>query len=123
MGLVDSQPTSTSQDRPGLFGDIDISGLDILDIDVDGSEDFSDIDPEMVDELLGGGPEAMIKNWVTQCNRDVTAGRQAGNQPDSESGREGLGVTNEAMDCATSGADCAQTAPGRFPCFDKGEGP
>ncbi len=55
-----------------------MSGLDILDIDMDGSEDFSDIDPEMADELLGGGPEEMIQNWVAQMQpkRDRWAGNR-----------------------------------------------
>ena len=86
-----------------------MSGLDILDIDMDGSEDFSDIDPEMADELLGGGPEEMIKNWVAKCNRDVTAGQETGTQPDLENGLKGLD-----MERTPSSADCA-----RFPCFAK----
>ncbi len=42
----------------------DVADLDILDLDVDGSEVFSDIDPELADELLGEDPEEMIGNWV-----------------------------------------------------------
>ncbi len=121
-GIVDSQPASTSLDHQDLLGDTDMSCLDILDIDVDGSEHFSDIYPEMVDELLGGGPEEMIKNWVAQCNRDVTAGREAGAQPDLEGGCKGLDSANKAMDFATSSADCAQNAPGS-PASIKGRAP
>ena len=66
-GVVDSQPTSTSQAGQDLLGDDDLGDVDILDIDVDGSEDFSDIDPALADHLLGDIPEEMIKNWVTGC--------------------------------------------------------
>ncbi len=107
-GVVDSQPASTSQGHQDLFGDTNISGLNILDIDVDGSEDFSDIDPEMVDQLLGGGPEEMIKNWVAGCNRGMTAEQGPGTQPDLETGLKSLDLANEAMGRVTSSADCTR---------------
>ena len=94
-GVVDSQPASTSQGHQDLFGDIDMSGVDILDIDVEGAEDFSDINPELADQLLGGSPEEMIKNWVAGCNQ----------------GRTSEYLADEAMGRATSSADCVQTAP------------
>ena len=94
-----------------------MGGLDILDIDVDGSEDFSDIDPEMADELLGGGPEEMIKNWVAQCNQEVTAGQETGTQPNLENGLHSLDLANDTMNRATASADRAGCA--WFPCFSK----
>ena len=111
-GVVDSQPASTSQGHQDLFGDTDMSGLDILDMDVDGLEDFSDIDPEMVDELLGGGPEEMIKNWVDGCNRGMTAEQGPRTQPELENELESLDLANEAMGHAIPSADCAEAVPG-----------
>ncbi len=110
-GVVDHQPASTSQGSQDPLGDTDISGLDILDIDVDGSEDFSDIDPEMVDQLLGAGLEEMIKNWVAGCNRGMTAEQGPGTQPSVETGLESLDLADEAVARAVPNADCAQTAP------------
>ncbi len=109
-GIVDHQPPYTSQDRPDLFGDTDLSGVDILDIDVDGSEDFSDIDPEMVDELLGGGPEEMIKNWVAGCNRGMTDEQGPKTQPKLGNGPKSLELADEAVFHAIPSADCAQSA-------------
>ncbi len=111
-GVVDSQPASTSQGHQDLFGDTDMSGLDILDIDVEGSEDFSDIDPEMVDELFGGGPEEMIKNWVAGCNRGMTSEQGPRTQPELDNGLKSLDLADEAMGRTTPSADCAQAAPG-----------
>ena len=98
---ADSQPASTSQGHQDLFGDIDLSGVDILDIDVEGAEDVSDIDPTLADQLLGGSPEEMIKNWVVGCNRGTTA----------ENGLRSLESADEAVGRATPSADCAQAAP------------
>ncbi len=111
-GVVDSQPASISQGSQDPLGDTDMSCMDILDIDVDGSEDFSDIDPEMVEELLGGGPEEMIKNWVAGCNRGMTAEQGSRTQPAVETGLESLDLADEAVGHAVPSADCAQTAPG-----------
>ncbi len=111
-GVVDSQPASTSQGSQDLLGDTDISGMDILDIDVDGSEDFSDFDPETVEALLGGGPEEMIKNGVAGCNRGMTAEQGPKTQPSVETELESLDLADEAVDRAVPSADCAQTAPG-----------
>ncbi len=99
---ADSQPASTSQDHQDLFGDIDLSGVDILDIDVEGAEDYSDVNPALADQLLGGSPEEMIKNWVVGCNRGTTA----------ENGLRSLEAVDEAVGCATPSADCTQAAPG-----------
>ncbi len=104
-----TQAAPTSQDLQDLFEGTDVSGLNILDIDVDGSEDFSEIDPEMADELLGGGPEEMIENWVAECNREVTAGLGTGIQPDLENGLQNLDLANETM---------ASTAVGAAPSAD-----
>ena len=111
-GVVDSQPASTSQGHQDLFGDIDMSGLDNLDIDVEGSEHFSDIDPEMVDKLLGGGPEEMIKNWVAGCNRGMTSEQGPRAQPELDNRLKSLDLADEAVGRATHSAGCAQTAPG-----------
>ncbi len=51
-GVVGSQPTSTSQAGQDPKDD-DLGDVDILNINVDGSEDFSDIDPALADHLLG----------------------------------------------------------------------
>ncbi len=101
---ADNQPASTGQDHQELFMDIDLSGVDILDIDVEGAEDFSDIDPAVADPLLADNPEEMIKNWVAGCNRGMTSEHSA----------------DEAMGRATSSADCTQTAPD--PTVPAGEG-
>ncbi len=91
---ANNQPASTSRDRQDLFANIDLGDVDILDINVDESEDFSDIDPAWADHLLGDSPKEMIKNWIAKCNRGMTTGHAA----------------DEAMGRATSSADCAQTA-------------
>ncbi len=91
-GVVASQPTSTGQ----AAEDDDLGDVDILDIDVDESEDFAEIDPAWADHLLADGPEEMIKNWVTGCNRQTTAEHAA----------------KETLDCTDPSADCTQTAPG-----------
>ncbi len=93
-GVVDSQPISTGQAGHDL-GDDDLGDVDIMDIDVDESENFAEIDPAWADHLLADGPEEMIKNWVTGCNRRMTAEHAA----------------NETMGCADPSADCAQAAP------------
>ncbi len=98
---ADSQPASTSQDHQDLFGDIDLSGVDILDINVEGAEGFSDIDPVLADRLLGDSPEEMIKNWVVGCNRGTTAENELRN----------LEAVNEAVGHATPSTDCTQVAP------------
>ncbi len=92
-GAVNNQPASTSQAAPDLGGD-DLADVDILDIDVDEAEDFVEIDPAWADHLLADGPEEMIKNWVTGCNKQTTAIRAA------------TGTT----DCADPSADCVQSA-------------
>ena len=78
--------------------------MDILDIDVDESEDFAEIDPTWADHLLADGPEEMIKNWVTGCNKQTTAIRAA----------------KDTTGCADPSADCAQAA--HDPPTPEGEG-
>ncbi len=93
----------------------DVGDVDILNLYVDGSEDFSDIDPDLAYELLGESPEEMIGNWVARCNRDVTAGLDKGTQPDLESGFRDLdladSVTPEATTSAASIVTHAPAAP------------
>ena len=93
-GVVACQPTSTGQATPDAEDD-DLGDVDILDINVDESEDFAEIDPAWADHLLADGPEEMIKTWVTVCNWQTTAERAA----------------KETPDCSDPGADCVQTAP------------
>ncbi len=93
-GAVDNQSASTSQAALDL-GDDDLADFDILDIDVDEAEDFVEIDPAWADHLLADGPEEMIKNWITGCNKQTTAIRAA----------------TDTTDCADPSADCAQAAP------------
>ncbi len=102
-GVVDSQPTSTSQAGQDLKDD-DLADVDILDIDVDESEDFADIDPAWADHLFGDSPEEMIKNWVAGCRRGMTSELLA----------------DGSMGCADPSADCAQAAPD--PPAPEGEG-
>ena len=80
----DSQTAHTQQNPPEQKEGADTSGVDILDLGVEGSEDFSDIDIDLADELLGGSPEEMIQNWVTKFNQDVTSGLDQETQPDLE---------------------------------------
>ncbi len=87
------QPASIGQATPAAEDD-DLGDVDIIDINVDESEDFVEIDPAWADHLLADGPEEMIKTWVIVCNRQTTAERAA----------------KETPDCADPGADCAQTA-------------
>ncbi len=93
----------------------DASGLDILDLDVEGSEDFSDIDLDLADELLGGSPEEMIKNWVARCYQDVTSGLDQETQPDPERDFKGLELaeeeTPEVAVCTISSVIQVPTAP------------
>ncbi len=109
LRVVDGQPASTSQGSQDLLRDTDMSGMDILDIDVDGSEDFSDFDPETVEALLGGDPEEMIKNWVAGCNRGMAAEQGPETQPESDKGPESLDLANEAIGRANPSTDCTQT--------------
>ncbi len=81
-----------------------MTGLDILDLDVDGSEDFSDIDPDLADDLLGESPEEMIGNWVAKCNREVTAGLGEEIQPDLESGFKNLDLADKVVSDTTTSA-------------------
>ncbi len=67
-GATATQTASTQQDLPEVLAGTDASGLDILDLDVEVLEDFSDIDLDLPDELLGESPVEMIGNWVTRCN-------------------------------------------------------
>ncbi len=69
-----TQTASTQQDLPELLVGTDVTGLDILDIDVEGSEDFFDIDLDLADELLGESPEEIIENWIAKCNLVWTKG-------------------------------------------------
>ncbi len=80
----DSQIARIQQNPPEQKVGTDSSGVDILDLDVEGSEDSSDIDLDLADELLGGSPEEMIQNWVTKFNQDVTSGLDQETQPDLE---------------------------------------
>ena len=93
-GAVANQPASASQAAPDP-GDDDLGDVDILDIDVDEAEYFAEIDPAWADHLLADGPEEMIKNWVTGCNKQTTTERSA----------------RETVGCADPSADCAQAAP------------
>ncbi len=70
--------------------------MDILDIDVDEAEDFAEIDPAWADHLLADGPEEMIKNWVTGCNKQTTTGCAA---------KETVGCTNPSTDCVQAVPD------------------
>ncbi len=58
-------------------------------------EDFSDIDLDLADELLGESPEEMIKDWVVQCNQDVTSGLDQETQPGLERGFKSLELADE----------------------------
>ncbi len=53
---------SSRQEAQWLLTCEDVEDFNILDIGVDGSEDFSDIDPDLVDELLGEDPEKVIRS-------------------------------------------------------------
>ncbi len=92
-GAVDSQPISTGQAGQDLGND-DLGDVDILDIEVDESEDFAEIDPAWADHLLADGPEEMIKNWVTGCNKQTTAEH----------------AVDEITGCADPSADCSQAS-------------
>ena len=94
-GAVANQPISTSQAAPDP-GDDDLGDVDILDIDVDEAEDFAEIDPAWADHLLADGPEEMIKNWVTGCNKQTTTGCAA---------KETVGCTNPSTDCVQAVPD------------------
>ncbi len=81
-----------------------MADLDILDLGVDGSEDFSGIDPGLADELLGEDPEEMIGNWVAKCNHKVTNSLGDETHPDLKNGFRNLDLTDEGMGSETSGA-------------------
>ncbi len=121
-----TQTFSTHQEIQGLLTCANVGDVDILDLDVDGSEDFSDIDPDLADELLGGSPEEMIGNWVAKCNREVTAGLGEEIQPDLENGFQNLDLTDKVIpDTTTSAASSvthALTAP-TSPVTSKEEAP
>ncbi len=67
--------------------------MDILDLGVQGSEDFSDIDLDLADELLGGSPEEMIQNWVDKYNQETTSCLDEEMQPDLERDFTNLALT------------------------------
>ncbi len=94
-GVTATQAVSTQQDPLERLVGTNASGLDILDLDVEGSEDFSDINLDLADELLGGSPVEMIKNWVARCNQDVTSGLDQETQPDLERGFKSLELADE----------------------------
>ena len=75
----------SQSDHPGSSVSLDASEMDILDIGVEETEDFFDIDLSLADRLLGEHPQEMIKNWVEQYNREVTSGLDQETQPDLES--------------------------------------
>ncbi len=80
----DSQVANTQQSPSEQTVGTAPSDIDILDLGVEGSEDFSDIDLDLADELLGGSPEEMIKNWVEKYNQETTSGLDKEMQPDLE---------------------------------------
>ena len=82
-------------DRPGSSVTLDTSEMDILDLGMEEPEDFLDIDLSLADRLLGETPQAMIKSWVEQYNRDVTAGLDQETQPDLESDMASLELSEE----------------------------
>ncbi len=114
-GSPATQTISTHQEIQELLMCTDVGEVDILDLDVDGSEDFSDIDLDLADELLGESLEEMIGNWVAKCNRDVTSGLDQGTQPDLESDFRDLeladGWTPEATTRAASSVTNVPAAP------------
>ncbi len=80
----DSQVAHTQQSPSEQAAGTESSDVDILDLGVEGSEDFSDIDLDLADELLGGSPEEMIQNWVDKYNQETTSGLDKEMQPDLE---------------------------------------
>ncbi len=85
----------SQSDRPGSSVSLVASEMDILDIGVGEAEDFLDIDLSLADKLLGENPQAMIKSWVDQYNRDVTFGLDQETQPDLERDLANLELTAE----------------------------
>ncbi len=131
-GVVGGQPASISQANQDLLGDADLGDIDILDIDVDGSEDFSDIDPALADHLLGDSPEDMIKNWVAGCYRGRTseqladgstgradpsaASKQAAPDPSASEGErapEEMAATEEGLSTAEAQPGLTRYTPSR----------
>ncbi len=101
-GATATQTASTQQDLPELMVGTDASVLDVLDLDMEGSEDFSDIDLDLADELLGESPEEIIGNWVARCNQEVTSGLDQETQPDLESGFKSLELADEETPVVTA---------------------
>ncbi len=97
LGAAVTQAAYTQQGLPEQRMGTNSSGVDILDLDVEESEDFSDIDLDLADELLGGSPEEMIKNWFAKCNQDVTSGLDQETQPDLERGFKSLELADEEI--------------------------
>ena len=54
---------------------LDDSGMGVLDLGMEGPEDFLDVDLGLVaDRLLGDAPQAVVGCWVEQYGREVAAG-------------------------------------------------
>ncbi len=114
-GAPATQIISTNQEMQGLLTCADVGEVDILDLDVDGSEDFSDIDLDLADELLGESPEKMIGDWVSRCNKEVTAGLDQGTQPDLESGFRDLDLADRVTPDATTSTASSVTHASAVP--------
>ncbi len=125
-GALATQTVSTHQGIQGLLTYKDVEDLDILDLRVDASEDFSDIDPDLADELFGEDPKKKIGNWVTKGNQEVTDSLGDETQPDLESGLSSLNLNDDEIEREASGvapsaasapaATVTTTKPGPQPC-------
>ncbi len=80
--MDDSQIAPTQKDPSEQTVDPESSAVDILDLGVQGPEDFSDIDLDLADELLGESPEEMIQNWVDKYTQETAACLNNEMQPD-----------------------------------------
>ncbi len=109
-GAPATQMVSTHQEVQGLLTCEDIEDLDILDLGVDGSEDFSDTDPELADELLGEDPEKMIGSWVTMCNQKAAVSPGDQTHPDLESGFRSLDLNNKGAQAAGAATGVANAS-------------
>ncbi len=90
-----NQATHPQQDPSEQTVDPESAAVDILDLGVQGSEDFSDIDLDLADELLGGSPEEMIQNWVDKYNQETTSCLDEEMQPDLERDFTNLAVADK----------------------------
>ncbi len=92
----------------------DPEGVDILDLCAGESEDFSDIDTDMTDELLGEDPEKMIGNLVDTCSHAIAANLGIQSQPNLESGLSSLELDDGQLE---SGTSCAATTDTTVPAI------